>query len=265
MIMKRINIMAMALLGLAFCSCKKEINIDLNASEPQTVINGNISNEPGPYYVTISKTVKFSDANSYPPVSGALVIISDNTGIVDTLSEASPGKYQTHFITGIPGNTYRMKVLAEGKYYYATSAMPSPVNLDSIRFETETIAGKVKYMPIPVFTDPATPGNNYRFIQTVNSKRDKTYFVQNDIVTNGTVNQISLFSPDFEIIASDSVMIEMRCIDLATYNYYFTLAQISGGFGGQTAPSNPPNNITGDYALGLFEAYTTQKKTQLAR
>ena len=49
-------------------ACTKEIDIDLNSSNPQTVIEGNISDEPGPYIVKISKTVNYSESNNYPPI-----------------------------------------------------------------------------------------------------------------------------------------------------------------------------------------------------
>src|SRR6187551_2496352 len=89
-------------------SCEKEISIDLNSSSPQIVIEGNISDEPGPYTVKISKTVNFSEANVFPPVTGALVVISDNTGVIDTLTETLPGSYLTNTITGTQGNTYTL-------------------------------------------------------------------------------------------------------------------------------------------------------------
>jgi hypothetical protein len=259
--MKQIFIVAIAAVVLS--SCEKEINIDLNSADPKIVIEGNITDEPGPYFVKISKTVNFSDANNYPSVTGALVIISDNIGNLDTLSYVSNGIYITHTIIGQPGNTYNLQIVADGKNFYASSTMPDKVTLDSLRFNAFINQGTTNFMVIPTFTDPSELGNNYRFIQKVNSRIDKSYIVQNDIATNGTVNQLPIFSQgeDIEIKAGDTVTIEMRCIDINTYNYFFTLSQISGGFDGAT-PSNPPNNIRGDYALGFFAAYTTQKRTQ---
>ena len=73
-------------LVLALTSCEKVINIDLNTASPNIVIEGIIDNGPGPYRVKLSKTGSYFNQPVLPPVSGAQVIISDNTGIIDTLS-----------------------------------------------------------------------------------------------------------------------------------------------------------------------------------
>jgi len=253
-------------LTLLFTSCTKEIDVDLNTAEPKIVIEGNITNEPGPYTVRISKTVNFSESNTYPPVSGALVIISDNSGITDTLSETSPGVYKTSVLAGIPGRTYNLEVIAEGKNFYATSTMPQVVNLDSLAFELFTNKGNSggkEYLTLPLFTDPAATVNSYRFIQTVNGVLDKTYFVLNDNTFNGLENSQLLFNPDAEIKTGDTVSVEFRCIDKTAYDYFYTLSQFTTDGPYSTTPTNPPNNITGNVALGIFSAYTVQKKNKV--
>jgi len=253
---------------MGFSSCTKEINIDLNSSDPKIVIEGDITDEPGPYFVKISKTVNFSEANNYPGVSNALVIVSDNTGTIDTLSDMGSGIYKTAKIVGTPGNTYNLSVTIDGKSYSASSTMPAKVSLDSIRFNLFSGPGGStdNYTVIPVFLDPATRGNAYRFLQTVDGELDGSYIVINDYVTNGTVNQRPIFSQGVEAKLGKSITVEMRCIDAATYTYFYALSQIAGGGpGGGTTPSNPPNNISGNMALGLFTAYTTQKVTQIVK
>ncbi len=231
------------------------------------VIEGSISDEPGPYTVKLSRTVNFSDANTYPPVTGALVIISDNTGVTDTLSETVSGLYQTHHISGTPGNTYTLKVITEDKKYDAVSTMPNKVNLDSIQFDLfkDPDETGITFAVVPLFFDPVVFGNNYRFFFSANGKADKSYQVTNDNIGNGRINQQPFFSDDVKFHEGDTVRVTMLCIDVNTYNYYFTLSQISeSGPGNGAAPSNPPNNITGNNALGIFSAYTTQTKTAIA-
>jgi hypothetical protein len=129
------------MLVLIFGSCTKEIKVDLKSTEPKIVIEGNITNESGPYTVQIGKTVNFFDPNQLPPVSGALVIISDNGGVIDTLTETSPGVYKTAVLAGIPGRTYNLKVGAEGKNFNAISTTQQVVNLDSLAFDLFTNHG----------------------------------------------------------------------------------------------------------------------------
>src|SRR5580698_1411472 len=98
--------------------CQKVINIDLNSASPAIVIVGNINDQPGPYTVTLSQTVNFSQPNTFPAVSGAFISIADNTGFIDTLFETSvPGTYNTKKIMGMPGRTYTLKVIAGGQTY----------------------------------------------------------------------------------------------------------------------------------------------------
>ena len=265
--MKKIIIPIIALASL-FTSCTREVKVDLKTTEPKIVIEGNITNEAGPYTVQIRKTVNFSDPNQYPPVSGALVILSDNTGVTDTLTESSPGLYKTSVLAGIPGRTYSMKVIAEGKNFNATSTMPQVVNLDSLTFDLFTNKGNSggkEYSTLPIFTDPAAAGNSYRFIQTVNGKLDKTYFVLNDNTFNGLKNDQLLFNPDAEIKAGDTVALEFRCIDRSTYDYFYTLSQFNNDGPYNTTPTNPPNNITGNPAFGIFSAYTVQRKSKVVQ
>jgi hypothetical protein len=249
--------------SLIFFACEKEIKIDLNSTNPQIVIQGNITDKSGPYFVKINKTVNFSDNNNYPAVSNALVVISDNTGIIDTLKETQTGVYQTQKTVGQAGRSYQLRIVADGKEYNAISYMPNKVNLDTLILNKAPVPGSTtdNYAVVPIYLDPASKGNCYRFVQTVNNKIDGTYYVFNDDVNNGVMNQRPIFGQDANIKQSDSVSIEMRCIDIDTYNYFFTLSQIAGnGPGGGTTPSNPPNNITGTKALGYFSAYTTQTK-----
>lgn len=260
------KIVALFIVSAIFSACEKEIDVDLNSSQPQIVIEGNITDQPGPYYVKISKSVNFSDANNFPQVSNALVIISDNTGITDTLTEISAGLYQTNIITGVVGNTYNLSVNVEGKSYYANSTMPNKVTLDSLRFTAFSNPGSENsYLVVPVYTDPANQSNNYRFVLSVNGVLDKSYIVFDDNVSNGEVNERPIISnSDDEITLGDTVSIEMRCIDDNTYLYFFALGEIaSGGPGGGITPNNPPNNIVGNKSLGYFAAYTSQLVTQV--
>src|SRR5262249_29673984 len=97
--MKRSNsiVFVAAIMALAAAACKKVINVDLNNADPHIVIEGEVTNQPGPYQVKITNTVNFSARNNYPPVSGATVTITDSTvKRTFTLSETSPGIYTTN-------------------------------------------------------------------------------------------------------------------------------------------------------------------------
>lgn len=255
------NVLILLTSTMFLVSCEKEISVDLNSSDPQVIIEGNITDQPGSHVIRISKSVNFSERNNFPAVTGATVTVSDNTGFSETLVEQSQGEYHTINLRGIPGRTYTMTVVAEGKTYTAESKMPLKVFLDTISFNKITPPGSgVLYLPVPRFQDPVAFGNQYRFVITVNGKVDKAYYVNNDNLNNGALNNTPIRSADAEIQENDSVTVELRCIDQPTYLYFFSLDQIAGnGPGGGTTPSNPTNNIKGNKALGYFAAYTIDR------
>jgi hypothetical protein len=248
---------------LFFASCDKIITLPIQENEVKLIIEASITDQPGPYYVKLTRSINLNEVNVYPVVENGLVIISDNTGIKDTLKYSKQGIYMTKLIQGVYGRTYNLEVNVDGKKYTATTTMPSKVNLDSLRINTFSINGENQYSIIPVYTDPMELGNSYRFIQQINDTLDNNYNIFNDNLNNGKINQRPLGRPniDIEIKNLDLVTVEMRCISQAAHLYFYTLSQQGGaGPGGGTAPTNLPNNIIGG-ALGLFSAHTTQTKT----
>src|ERR1022692_1537428 len=168
--MKNLTIITSIFCAIVFFSCKKVINVNLNNASPQIVIAGEVTNAAGPYQVTINSTVNFSAENSFPPVSGALVIISDSAGLNDSLTETSPGTYTTHSgWLGQPGNAYTLSVAASGKTYRAVSTMPQQVPLDSVGFQQDSRGRNSNVIEaIPYFQDPPGIANYYQFTETIN-------------------------------------------------------------------------------------------------
>ena len=250
------------LMGVFLLGCEKEITLPLDENQSMLVIDAVVTDEVGPYYVKLTKSVAISAVSKFPEVSNALVIMKDNFGLSDTLKYTSKGLYLTNKIKGAYGNTYFLEVTLDGKKYTAQSTMPNKVPLDSLTINNLTIFSESQYSVIPMYTDPMTLGNNYRFIQVINDTLDKTYYVFNDNLINGNENQRPLNSNDdsLQVKLNDLVSVEMQCISNPTYLYYNSLRQISGaGPGGGTTPANPPSNIVGG-ALGLFSAHTVQRK-----
>jgi hypothetical protein len=261
--MKKIFIV---LTALVLGSCEKVIDIDLENAEPKLVIEANLSNQNEPMVVAISNTVQFSASNKFNGLSGALVELKDEAGATQKLSETEAGIYKSEALKGIEGTKYTLTVNYQGKVYTAQSTMPKAVILEDVLTSYGNIGPQGEGFQItPVYTDPKTTGNNYRFIQYRNGEVDKTYIVSNDFVRNGLLNIRPIISPTFELKEGENFTLEMRCIDLATYEYFYTLAAVAGnGPGGGTTPTNPPNNWNNG-ALGYFSAHTTQKISKVLK
>ncbi|WP_343671488.1 DUF4249 family protein [Chitinophaga sp.] len=256
------NIISGILITVLFASCEKVLDLKYKDNKSSIVIEGNITNEAGPYFVKITRSVKLKETGSYPTVDSAMVIINDDAGNIDTLAIMGNGLYQTKRITGVEGRSYTLTVQADNEVYIAKSTMPALVPFDSVKVETVKIVGDTEYNLIPVYTDPLVAGNKYRFILTVNDKIINQHFVQDDEVRNGVVNttRLEVNDDDLELKKGDVISIEMQCVDTNVALYYKTLALIGdSGPGGGTTPNNPVNNISNG-ALGLFSAHTTEHK-----
>jgi len=245
-------------------SCEEVIDVDLNTANPQIVVEASLSDEPGSYRVKLSRTVNFDETNSYPPVSNALVVISDDAGGVDTLQESTEaGVYRTQTaLAGKYGRKYNLKIEVEGLLLTASSTLPQAVDLDSITTTTSTFGGEETIQIVPNFRDPAGLGNYYRFIQYNNDKRLKVIFVLDDQNSDGLNITRPLFNTsDDDVLLGDSVQVEMQSIDATIYRYFFSLSQISADSGpnASATPANPDSQF-GKAALGYFSAYAVRRK-----
>ncbi len=248
-------------------SCEKNIDLDLEDQSGKIVIEGNITDDTGPYLVKITKSVAYTSAESYTVIENAKVIISDNTGQSETLTYAGDGFYVTNTFTAEPGRTYTLKVTAEGQQYSAQSTMPQPVLFDGLEQDSFMVAGEKSYTLLPIFTDPPALGNRYLFIFSVNNTSQRFFSVFSDNVNNGLPNQRPLLMPNdkdgIKVKAGDTIHVEMQCIDQNIFTYYSALLQIlDGGAGAGVTPANPPSNISNG-ALGYFSAHTVRTQNKV--
>lgn len=249
-------------LGILACSCTKVVQVNLNNASPQIVIEGNITDSPGPYRVQITKTVNFSEDNVYPAVSGAAVKITDSaTGITDVLAETSAGIYTTQtLLQGIAGHTYQLYVLTNGESFTASSTMPQPVKLDSVTFEHSNRFGNTEINAVVNFQDPPGIVNYYTFTEYVNGKQLSEGFVFSDRLSDGKYIRQQFFNDSSYLNNGDTLLLKMNCVDKNVWNYFNTLDNVTNGNNFQSAaPSNPVANIS-NRGLGYFSAHTLQTK-----
>ena len=244
---------------LSLTSCEKVIQLNLNNTTPRVVIQADIYDHAGPYYVTISKSVNFDQSSIYPPVSGARVELSDNSGQSEVLSETVSGTYLTKNFRGIPGRTYQLKVSTGNETFQASAVMPYAVKPDSIYFSVSPFSGD-KVTAIR-FTDLPLVKNYYRLIYIVNNVQIKGIYVLDDELFQGASISYSLTSRGFDInlVNGSNVVVWLESIDQNVYEYFRT----SVTEGGQAAsPSNPVSNISNG-ALGYFNACSERKISRI--
>jgi hypothetical protein len=264
--MKKINKLIIIGLITVLSSCQKVIDIDIKNKAATVTIEGVVTDDSSiPQTVKITKSVNFSEENSFPTVSGAMVTISDNAGNTATLNETSPGIYQTTSIMGVQGRTYYLNINADGKTYSSVSTMPTKVNLDTVSigesFGPGAPGGKAA---TPVYKDPSGKGNYYRFKLSKSGKEAKSLFLLDDQILDGGVNNRSLVDQDLEFKTGDTAIVTMMCIDKSVQLYFYSLSQNGNGPDGSATPANPVTNIVGA-TLGYFSAQTVQTKIGIAK
>ena len=247
-------------------SCEREIDLNLEDQSGNIVIEANVTDQAGPYTVRITKSVSFTQSNSYPGVENAQVTLSDNLGQTENLQHIGNGIYQASSFQGQSGRTYTLKVQTDGKEYTSQSKMPEAIQFQGLEQDSFMVAGETSYTLLPIFVDPPALGNRYLFTYSVNDNPKKYFSEFSDNVNNGAPNQRPLILPNddedgnVKVKVGDKITVKMQCIDDAVYIFYSALLQLSGGGGGGVTPTNPPSNISNG-ALGYFSAHTVSVKT----
>jgi len=256
---------------VALMACEEIINIDLNTASPHLTVTAIVTDQPGPYYVNLSKTESYFNSNdSFPVVRNAAVTISDDAGNSEILQESVPGTYKTSTLRGVSGRTYHLKIVAEGLTYEAFSYLPYPVKLDSVVSQKITATGlrnkegTNKYYVKCFFDDPAGSVDFYRIESVViNTDTLASYYqIYSDEVTDGQKIVYPVQRPTFNL--GDTAEVELYHINSDNYDYYKTANNIlrnkKGPMASASAPqANPLTNISGG-AVGYFGTFAVSRK-----
>ena len=128
-------------LFIVVTSCLDRIDIG-NPENPQQqiVIDGFISDEPGPYKVRLTRSLGiYDDLRKALPFSAERVSIFDNFGNIEALTEVELGQYETSptGIRGVVGREYTLRIEArDGKIYESVPERITPAgSIDSIYYE----------------------------------------------------------------------------------------------------------------------------------
>lgn len=163
---------------LSLSGCIEPVTIETDQEPRLLVVNGLITDEPGPYTVKLNKSYYYGEyyGGVHPDVIGARVVISDNLGKSEVLTEKEPGKYETavNGITGQVGVSYAVSItLKNGQQYTSAPEMlqaTPPIDRISTAFDQvrtldendqDVLSNVIKVL---VDTqDPANEANYYRW------------------------------------------------------------------------------------------------------
>src|SRR5258705_12826159 len=120
-------------------ACVDKISFSVPPAQSLTIVEGMISDSPGPYTVKVSKSLSLTADSSFrDPIEKAKIKLYDDEGNTEDLNEASPGVYVTGgFIQGKVGHAYSIMIeTADGKIFRSEQDRINPVGeVDQIRYE----------------------------------------------------------------------------------------------------------------------------------
>lgn len=106
-------------------ACTDEIIFDSGVAKDHMVVDGFITDRPGPHHIVISRAASFRsvlNGGEEPPIEKATVMVKDDLENVINLREMEPGNYITPAsFTGVPGRTYTLHIILDDEKEYTST------------------------------------------------------------------------------------------------------------------------------------------------
>jgi len=167
------NIFLYILILIFMVACVSPYYPNITKYENLLVVDGQLTNLPGPYTVKLSRTFKYSGDNEAlgagvqpaVQVTGAQVTIIDNTGLEVKLKEISSGEYSTVDTTfcGVPGKSYKLQIKTNDLVYesdFETLKTPTPIDKVYWEYKPQDNDGPKR---VQIFLNTHDSTNNTRY------------------------------------------------------------------------------------------------------
>lgn len=291
-IMSKKLIALFIVISIAFASCERSVDFDINEVEPKLVVEATIENGVAPVVYLSNSLGYFSNldqsalSNSF--VRNAEVYVSNGTkthklkeysipitgGINFYYYSIDPTNPATAF-SGELKTAYSLRIVANGKEYTAVTTIPDTTrHIDSLFWKKaptgnppEKVSVMVRAKDKPGYGDYVryfTKRNSEPFYPGINSVYDDQVIdgtsyeiqVERGIDRNaGTSEGYSFFNK------GDTVTLKLSNIDKATYDFWRTMEFSYSSVGNPFAtPVKVSSNISNN-GLGYFGGYATQYRT----
>lgn len=165
-------LLTVLLAGWLAGSCITDFQPDAVSVAPALIVEGMITDQPGPYLVKLSRTANYSYKSLNLLETGATVTIRDDAGNAETLTEGG-GTYNSKpgGIQGVVGRTYQLIIKTkDGRTYESqpellTASPPIQNIYYEYTFDPQALTSdKQNGWNLYVDTkDPTTPGDYYRW------------------------------------------------------------------------------------------------------
>lgn len=158
------------ILIVAFLGCKDEFFLENDNFEPRLVVDGKITNEPGPYTIKVTQSTPVNNFAEIP-LEKCTITLYENDIKIDILKEQSPGIYTTSKnVQGTIGNSYMIHIATPEVKEYETEPqiLQAPVDIKSVYSE-------LIYKSDEDY-DNGLPGYQF-YVDTKEASLNETYFL----------------------------------------------------------------------------------------
>ncbi|MFN8344433.1 MAG: DUF4249 domain-containing protein [Spirosomataceae bacterium] len=245
---------------LVMGQCVTNFDPKITENTPKLVIDGLITDQPGPYKIRLQYSYPYTNQNSVNTIGGATVVITDDLGATEKLIDRGQGLYETSAtgIRGKVGREYRITIKTpNGKTFESEPELLKPV-AEFGKFyteyqETNTSTMRGQFNMFIDVKDPDSPDDFYRWkwthyeelnycLQTVTTSaigvviatRNKCcepcwkieacngcIILANDRLTNGkTITKIPLGKIPYDDITGYFVLFEQSSLTEEAYRFW---------------------------------------------
>ena len=258
------KLLYIALISFAV-SCEEVVELDIEQSTPQVVIEGLLTNIDTIHYVKVSRSIQFYEVGLNPVLDaivnvsgeGNVYSYSHNPNAIDSLD----GFYYSDIpYAGTIGEAYTLSVDIDGANYDAMDTMRYVTDIDSLSFQLATnpseedeADGKI-YQALLYASEPEETEDYYQF----------QFFRDNELIAypdNIFVFSDVAFGPNLDGLPSPVLFREGELASVKIYSltreqyiFYTDLANLINSDGGMFSPppANPRNTFSNS-ALGLWQ------------
>lgn len=253
------NIFIALIATLVLVSCQDVIELELEDTTPRIVIDGTLNMTSQTAQVFFTKSNGFYEEATPVTVSGANVVLQNESGISVTLSETDLGLYIAENVVATPGEQWTIEIESEGVSYTAAAIAPYPAILDTLITEIEErpFGGGTDIRMTAEWNDEAGIQNFYRLRPYRNDTLiAQSYNLVNDDFSDGGKITTPIMQ-EFEL--EQLIKMELLSVDENYYRYFLELSSVVGnGFTG-SSPYNPIGNFDNN-ALGYFGIFSASEK-----
>ncbi len=127
--MSSLRIIGLSIFLVMVAGCTVEFNPDSNENKEQLVVEGMITDQNRVNRIRLSKSQSIGKPLAFKPVTGAIVTVTDEKGIVTTLTESPAGTYSTDSteFRGRIGGSYSLNIKINNVNYVTDFIEMKPV------------------------------------------------------------------------------------------------------------------------------------------